>query len=170
MLEVAGEWYIVSSLFLSLLLRDFVGLPIWSWPKWWSANVRDLSDDSWLDWHAIMIGLSSSNHHFSWPFFSRFAFQRNLLEPRLINRVPSWNSVNPVNVLYAAFPAYLYLNPNLGSYALKPLLHYQSSPVFPQLYAASDLGMFDFRVDSNTVDIEMYGVSLRRAIPKCDRQ
>ena len=49
-------------------------------------------------------------------------------------------SVNAVDVLYAAFPAYLYLNPDLGSYVLRPLLHVQSSPIFPHPYAAPDLG------------------------------
>ena len=54
--------------------------------------------------------------------------------------VQTSSSINPVTVLYAAFPAYLYLNPNIGAWLLRPLLLSQSSSSYPQMYAAPDLG------------------------------
>ncbi|EMD37367.1 hypothetical protein CERSUDRAFT_114040 [Gelatoporia subvermispora B] len=48
--------------------------------------------------------------------------------------------VNPVEVLYQAFPMFLYLNSSFGKLLLAPLLEYQSSPKFPLPYAAADLG------------------------------
>ncbi|KAI5119765.1 hypothetical protein M0805_009236 [Coniferiporia weirii] len=48
--------------------------------------------------------------------------------------------VNTVDVLYAAFPAMLYLNPELGGYLLAPLLEYQDSAAYTQTYAARNIG------------------------------
>jgi hypothetical protein len=46
-----------------------------------------------------------------------------------------------VDVLYAAWPIYLYTNPDLGGYALKPLLQYQAIPgLYPNQFAMHDLG------------------------------
>ncbi|KAK0211727.1 hypothetical protein IW262DRAFT_1519488 [Armillaria fumosa] len=44
--------------------------------------------------------------------------------------------VNPVEILYASFPAYLYFNAAWAGYLLEPLLRYQHS----SQYAAQDLG------------------------------
>ncbi|KAK0482633.1 hypothetical protein IW261DRAFT_1592352 [Armillaria novae-zelandiae] len=44
--------------------------------------------------------------------------------------------VNPVEILYASFPAYLYFNATWAGYLLEPLLRYQQS----SQYAAQDLG------------------------------
>ncbi|KLO10459.1 DUF1793-domain-containing protein [Schizopora paradoxa] len=49
--------------------------------------------------------------------------------------------VNAVDVLYAAFPIYLYFNPAIGSYLLKPLFISQDSPQYTQPYAAQGLGV-----------------------------
>lgn len=49
-------------------------------------------------------------------------------------------SVNTVDVLYVAFPALLYLNPELAGYLLSPLLEYQDSPAHTLSYAARNIG------------------------------
>ncbi|SJL15644.1 uncharacterized protein ARMOST_19148 [Armillaria ostoyae] len=48
--------------------------------------------------------------------------------------------VNPVEILYAAFPAYLYFNTTWARYLLEPLLRYQQSSQYTKSYAAPDLG------------------------------
>ena len=48
--------------------------------------------------------------------------------------------MNPVDVLYAAMPAYLYLWPDLLGYLLSPLLEYQESSQYTNPYAAQDIG------------------------------
>ncbi|KLO10460.1 DUF1793-domain-containing protein [Schizopora paradoxa] len=47
--------------------------------------------------------------------------------------------VNSVDVLYASFPAYLFLNPAIGGYLLRPLLLAQDTPQYTQPYAAQNL-------------------------------
>ena len=51
--------------------------------------------------------------------------------------------MNAVDVLYASFPMYLYLDPELGGYLLKPLLEAQQDPAYNSefTYAASNLGL-----------------------------
>lgn len=49
-------------------------------------------------------------------------------------------SVNNVDVLYAAFPILLYLNPDIGGYLLAPLLEFQDSSAYKLPYAARNLG------------------------------
>lgn len=51
--------------------------------------------------------------------------------------------VNTVDTLFAAFPAFLYLNPELAGYLLVPLLNYQDSPAYTQQYAAKNIGQYD---------------------------
>ncbi|KAK0233833.1 hypothetical protein IW262DRAFT_114330 [Armillaria fumosa] len=48
--------------------------------------------------------------------------------------------VNPVEILYASFPAYLYFNTTWAGYLLEPLLRYQQSSQYTKNYAAPDLG------------------------------
>lgn len=45
-----------------------------------------------------------------------------------------------MEVLYASFPFFLYLNASYAGYLLSPLLEYQDSPQWSQPYAARDLG------------------------------
>jgi hypothetical protein len=45
-----------------------------------------------------------------------------------------------VEVLYAAFPMFLYFEPNLGGLLLEPLLRYQAWPNATLPYAARDAG------------------------------
>ncbi|EMD37369.1 hypothetical protein CERSUDRAFT_114042 [Gelatoporia subvermispora B] len=53
--------------------------------------------------------------------------------------IGSTRRVNPVEVMYQAFPMFLYLNSSFGKPLLAPLLEYQSSLKFPLPYAAADL-------------------------------
>ncbi|KAF7378283.1 hypothetical protein MSAN_00253700 [Mycena sanguinolenta] len=48
--------------------------------------------------------------------------------------------VNPIEGIYAALPALMYLMPNLTGTLLEPLLEYQNSSNYTNPYAASDLG------------------------------
>ena len=47
-------------------------------------------------------------------------------------------SVSTVDTLYAAFPAFLYLNPDLGGYLLSPLLEYEDTSTSP--YSVKNAG------------------------------
>ena len=51
-----------------------------------------------------------------------------------------YRRANPVEVIYAAFPTFLYLNASLAGFLLQPLLEYQGSSSYFNNYAASDLG------------------------------
>ena len=46
-----------------------------------------------------------------------------------------------MDVIYAASPIYLYINPDILGYLLKPLLEYQESQLYQNPYAAKDLGI-----------------------------
>lgn len=48
--------------------------------------------------------------------------------------------VSPVEVLYASFPMFLYINASYGKPLLSPLLEYQDTPLYGLPYAARDLG------------------------------
>ncbi|KAK7026403.1 hypothetical protein VNI00_015638 [Paramarasmius palmivorus] len=49
--------------------------------------------------------------------------------------------VNPVETIYASFPAFLYINTTWCRYLLEPLLQYQQSSSYTDEYAAPDLGI-----------------------------
>ena len=53
-------------------------------------------------------------------------------------------STNNVDALYAAFPAYLYFNPDIAGHLLAPLLEYQDSPSYKLPYAAKSIGTICF--------------------------
>lgn len=55
--------------------------------------------------------------------------------------ITSIRSVNSVDVLYASFPVYLYLNPAIIGYLLRPLLLAQDTSEYTQPYAAQNLGL-----------------------------
>ncbi|KAI0280295.1 hypothetical protein BGY98DRAFT_1076449 [Russula aff. rugulosa BPL654] len=50
------------------------------------------------------------------------------------------NRVNPVEVMYAAFPMFLYFDSSLGGLLLEPLLRYQAWPNVNPQYTARDAG------------------------------
>ena len=49
-------------------------------------------------------------------------------------------SINSVDALYASFPAYLYLNPEIGGYLLRPLLETMDTSDYTLGYAARNAG------------------------------
>lgn len=57
-----------------------------------------------------------------------------------LNFTKNSHRVNPVEALYAAFPMFMYFDPDLGGLLLEPLLRYQSSNFYTQPYAAPDAG------------------------------
>jgi hypothetical protein len=48
--------------------------------------------------------------------------------------------VSPVEVLYASFPSFLFLNASYGGWLLEPLLEFGGSPRWTYDYAPMDLG------------------------------
>lgn len=70
----------------------------------------------------------------SWNGTDIKAFMKNM------GSVGATSGVNAVDVMYAAFPVYMYLNPELGGYLLKPLLEYQDSSLYQLPYAAQNIG------------------------------
>ncbi|KAK7045355.1 hypothetical protein VNI00_007604 [Paramarasmius palmivorus] len=48
--------------------------------------------------------------------------------------------VNPVEKIFASFPAYLYINATWARYLLEPILQFHQSPLYTERYAAPDLG------------------------------
>ncbi|KAF8168518.1 hypothetical protein B0H34DRAFT_62865 [Crassisporium funariophilum] len=64
--------------------------------------------------------------------------------------------VNPVEIMYAAFPAFLYLNASLAGLMLDPLLEFQSSRQYGNAYAAPDLGnAFPDAMGNNTNTVSL---------------
>lgn len=63
-----------------------------------------------------------------------------LLCPFVQAHEQNWIRINGVDVIYAALPIYLYLNPSILGYLLRPLLEYQESSMYTNPYAAIDLG------------------------------
>ncbi len=53
----------------------------------------------------------------------------------------SRSRTNPVEILYASFPAFLFLNATLAGKLLEPLLEVQASSSYKRDYAAPDIGM-----------------------------
>ncbi|KAH9180830.1 hypothetical protein EDB89DRAFT_1840505 [Lactarius sanguifluus] len=50
------------------------------------------------------------------------------------------NRVNAVETLYSAFPAFMYIDPDLGGLFLEPLFRLQASQKYTYPYAAADIG------------------------------
>ncbi|TFK38777.1 hypothetical protein BDQ12DRAFT_683319 [Crucibulum laeve] len=85
--------------------------------------------------------------------------QANMSDVRVFMKdVGSGRRVNPVETIYAALPALLYLNSSLVRPLLEPLLEYQSSSIYRNSYAAADLGgSFPDALGNNT-DTPLLGV------------
>ncbi|KAJ7884201.1 DUF1793-domain-containing protein [Mycena olivaceomarginata] len=66
--------------------------------------------------------------------------------------------VNPTEAIYAALPAFMYLNANITGALLEPLLEYQSSSHYTNPYAAPDLGVTFPAVTGNPNNTAVYGV------------
>ena len=68
------------------------------------------------------------------PIFP-FSIDDTILSPNFFRR-----RTNPVEILYASFPAFLFLNTTLAGKLLEPLLEFQDSWLYGNDYAAPDLG------------------------------
>ncbi|KAJ7195720.1 DUF1793-domain-containing protein [Mycena rebaudengoi] len=66
--------------------------------------------------------------------------------------------VNPVETIYAAFPAFLYFNANIGRTLLEPLLMFQNTSSYSQPYAASDLGSTYPDAPGNSMENTVSGI------------
>ena len=49
-------------------------------------------------------------------------------------------SQNTVDVIFPAYPAFLYTNPDLAKYLLLPLFEYQATGQYPNKWAVHDMG------------------------------
>ncbi|KAF6758844.1 glutaminase [Ephemerocybe angulata] len=65
---------------------------------------------------------------------------------------------NPVEAIYAAMPALLYLNPKILMYLLKPLFAFQSSDKYQNAYASPDLGNDYLTATGNGTNTKKLGV------------
>lgn len=70
-------------------------------------------------------------------------------------------SVNTVDTLYAAFPMFIYLNPELGGYLLAPLLEYQDSISYTLEYAAKNIGASDIFTATFTLRLNLICACLK---------
>ncbi|KAK0496795.1 hypothetical protein EDD18DRAFT_1386124 [Armillaria luteobubalina] len=106
------------------------------------SNASQISDD-----YADLVGLAarqalavditvSKDHDNRWNMSDVMTFMKG---------VGDSGRVNPVEILYASFPAYLYFNATWAGYLLEPLLRYQQ----PSQYAAQDLGSSYPKVSGN---------------------
>ena len=50
---------------------------------------------------------------------------------------------NTVDVIFPAYPAFLYANPDLAKYLLLPLFEYQATGQYPNKWAVHDMGKLD---------------------------
>ncbi|KAF8180551.1 hypothetical protein K438DRAFT_1938236 [Mycena galopus ATCC 62051] len=67
--------------------------------------------------------------------------------------------VNPTEVIYAALPTFMYLNPNITGVLLEPLLEYQNSSAYTNPFAAPDLGSPYPQVPGNPSGLNnVYGI------------
>ncbi|KAJ7846926.1 hypothetical protein B0H13DRAFT_94469 [Mycena leptocephala] len=69
--------------------------------------------------------------------------------------------VNPTETIYAALPAFLYLNANITGALLEPLLRFQDSPAYENPYAAPDLGSAYPAAPGNPNNESVYGLKIR---------
>ncbi|PBK74135.1 hypothetical protein ARMSODRAFT_1014448 [Armillaria solidipes] len=108
-----------------------------------SDNYADLVALAARQAMAIDITVSASqDNEGQWNGSDVMAFVRDM------DNLPS-RRVNPVEILYATFPAYLYFNSTWAGYLLEPLLRYQQSLQYTKTYAAPDLGQSYPNVDGN---------------------
>ncbi|KAF7352677.1 DUF1793-domain-containing protein [Mycena venus] len=57
-----------------------------------------------------------------------------------MKEISSDGNVNTVDVIFPAWPIFLYTNPNLGKYLLEGLFRYQASGQYPNKWSVHDLG------------------------------
>ncbi|KAF8513743.1 DUF1793-domain-containing protein [Hysterangium stoloniferum] len=57
-----------------------------------------------------------------------------------MKEISSDGNMNTVDVIFPAWPIFLYLNPALGKYLLEPLFQYQASGLYPNPWSVHDMG------------------------------
>ncbi|PVF95783.1 DUF1793-domain-containing protein [Serendipita vermifera] len=57
-----------------------------------------------------------------------------------MKEISSNGNMNTVDVIFPAWPLYLYTNPALGKYLLEPLFRYQATGQYPNKFSVHDLG------------------------------
>ncbi|KAJ3558367.1 hypothetical protein NM688_g972 [Phlebia brevispora] len=57
-----------------------------------------------------------------------------------LKEISSDGNVNTVDVIFPAWPVFLYTNPTLGKYLLLPLFEYQATGQYPNKWAVHDMG------------------------------
>jgi len=57
-----------------------------------------------------------------------------------MKEISSDGNVNTVDVIFPAWPIFLYLNPTLGKHLLEPLFQYQASGQYPNPWSVHDMG------------------------------
>ena len=74
--------------------------------------------------------------------------------------------MNPVEVLFAAFPMLLYFDSSLGGLLLEPLLRSQAWPNVNQQYASRDAGKIIFFVFP-VHGAPLHKFIIRNVVPEC---
>ena len=75
--------------------------------------------------------------------FGALQYAGTLSKPYIFLKEISSNSdIQTVDVIFPAFPIFIYLNATLGRYLLDPLFENQESGAYPNKYAEHDLGTF----------------------------
>ncbi|KAK4100063.1 DUF1793-domain-containing protein [Parathielavia hyrcaniae] len=75
--------------------------------------------------------------------FGALQYAGTLSRPYIFLKEISSNSdIQTVDVIFPAYPIFMYLNASLGRYLLDPLYENQESGVYPNAYAEHDLGIF----------------------------
>ncbi|EPQ55448.1 DUF1793-domain-containing protein [Gloeophyllum trabeum ATCC 11539] len=59
-----------------------------------------------------------------------------------LKEISSSGLASTTDVIFASWPLWLYANPALGKYLLRPLLAYQASGMYPNQWSAHDLGTY----------------------------
>jgi hypothetical protein len=57
-----------------------------------------------------------------------------------MKEISSDGNVNTVDVIFPAWPVFLYLNPDMGRRLLEPVLQYQQSGLYPNKWSVHDIG------------------------------
>ncbi|KLO17752.1 DUF1793-domain-containing protein [Schizopora paradoxa] len=96
------------------------------------ANLLSLSLRQAMASSEITISKDSSGN---WNTSDVMTFMKNM------GSAGNQGGVNNVDTLYASLPVFLYLNPSLAGYLLRPLLEYQESTAFNLPYAAQNPGV-----------------------------
>ncbi|KLO16076.1 DUF1793-domain-containing protein [Schizopora paradoxa] len=96
----------------------------------------------------ITISVGSDGH---WNTSDVMSFMKNM------GALGSSAGINCVDILYSAFPAFLYTNSSFGRYLLEPLFDFADRPSYPLLYAPQDIGTTYPNATGN-LNAHLYGI------------